>query len=195
MQAAARRRKRLETTLAAAVAHPIRSKCLVILAERVASPAEIARQLKRDVANIGYHINGLVDAKLVEQVDERRVRGAVEHFYRANILPIVTAEQEEELDEDDRRVYAETILSIHAAAASDSLEVGTFLRRTDHHLTRYTFNVDEEGWKEATTAYMELYERVYEIEAAAGARMKESDEKPLRVVSFLNLFEVPRAGK
>jgi hypothetical protein len=195
MAAAAKRRKRLETTLAAAVAHPIRSKCLVILAERTASPAEIARQLNRDVTNIGYHVNGLVDARLIEKVSERKVRGAVEHFYRATLLPIVTEEQEGELGEEDRRTYAETILSVHAAAASDSLEVGTFLRRTDHHLTRYTLNVDEEGWAELTAAYMQLYEHVYEVEENSGRRMRGSKEKPVRVVSFLNLFEVPWTAK
>lgn len=44
-------------------------------------------------------------------------------------------------------------------------------------------------------AYMELYERIYAIEEAADKRMLESDEKPVRVVSLLNLFEVPRTAK
>lgn len=50
-------------------------------------------------------------------------------------------------------------------------------------------------WAEATAAYMELYERIYAIEEAADKRMLESDEKPVRVVSLLNLFEVPRTAK
>jgi DNA-binding transcriptional ArsR family regulator len=191
MAATAKKRKRLETTLAAAVAHPIRSKCLVILAERVASPAEIARQLHLDVSKVGYHVNALADAHLIEEIGSRPVRGAVEHFYRAIQLPIVDNDLEATFSEEERRVVAETILSIHAATAAHSLDVGTFLHRADHHLTRLAFNIDEEGWGEATAAYMELYERIFEIQAAAAARMTEGDEKPFRVVSFQSLFEIP----
>src|ERR1700709_2621850 len=93
MAATAKKRKRLETTLSAAVAHPIRSKCLVILAERVASPAEIARQLHLDVSKVGYHVNALSAAHLIEEIASRPVRGAVEHFYRAVQLPIVDSDQ------------------------------------------------------------------------------------------------------
>ena len=195
MAAAAKRRKRLETTLAAAVAHPIRSRCLVILAEREASPSEIARQLNLDVAKVGYHVTALAEANLIEETRNRPVRGAVEHFYRATLLPVVSDEQEGERSESARRVYAETILSIHAANAAHALEVGTFLSREDHHLTRYAFNLDEEGWREAAAAHMALYERIFEIEEAAAKRMGESDEKPTRVVTFQSLFEIPMTGK
>jgi DNA-binding transcriptional ArsR family regulator len=191
MAATAKKRKRLETTLAAAVAHPIRSKCLVILAERVASPAEIARELHLDVSKVGYHVKALADAHLIEEIGSRPVRGAVEHFYRAVELPIVSNEQEAEISPADQRVYAESVLSIFAANAAHSLDVGTFIGRTDHHLTRLAFNTDEEGWGEATAAYMELYERIFEIQESAAARMTDGDEKPFRVVSFQSLFEIP----
>jgi DNA-binding transcriptional ArsR family regulator len=191
MAATAKKRKRLETTLAAAVAHPIRSKCLVILAERVASPAEIARQLHLDVSKVGYHVSALSDAHLIEEIGSRPVRGAVEHFYRAVQLPIVDSDQMGAYSETERRIVAETILSIHAANAAHSLEDGTYLERPDSHLTRLAFNIDEEGWGEATAAYMELYERIFEIQEAAAARMTDGDEKPFRIVSFQSLFEIP----
>src|ERR1700753_2046494 len=167
MAATTKKRKRLETTLAAGAAHPIRSKCLVILAERVASPAEIARQLHLDVSKVGYHVNALSDANLIEEIGSRPVRGAVEHFYRAVQLPIVSNEQEAEFNEEERRVVAETILSIHADTAAHSLDAGPFLHRAHHPLPRLAFNIDEEGWEEATAAYMELYERIFEIQEVA----------------------------
>src|ERR1700759_2209491 len=191
MAATTRKRKRLGTTLAAAVAHPIRSRCLVILAERVASPAEIARELQLDVSKVGYHVSALAEANLIEEIGSRPVRGAVEHFYRAVQLPVVDNDQMGEYSEAERRIVAETILSIHAANAAHSLEDGTYLKRTDSHLTRLAFNIDEEGWGEATAAYMELYERIFEIQEAAAARMQDGEEKPFRVVSFQSLFEIP----
>lgn len=56
-------------------------------------------------------------------------------------------------------------------------------------------NVDEEGWTELTAAYMELYERIAEIQTTAAKRTGKSDEKPLRVLTFQSLFEIPMTGK
>jgi DNA-binding transcriptional ArsR family regulator len=195
MAAAVKKRKRLKTTLAAAVAHPIRVRCLVVLAERVASPAEIGRELHLEVAKIGYHINALAEANLIEEVGQRQVRGAVEHFYRAIQLPYISDEQETELSPAERRAFAESVVAIYAANAAHTIEVGTLFDRTDHHLTRTAMNVDEKGWDEMTAAYMELYERVLDIQTKAAERMGESDEKPVRVVSFQSLFEVPMPTK
>ncbi len=195
MAAAAKRRKRLDTTLAAAVAHPIRSRALVILAEREASPSEIARELNMDVAKVGYHVTSLVDANLIELTRTRQVRGAVEHFYRAAVLPYVSSEQEGERKLVDRRVYAETIWSIATANAAYSLETGTYLRRNDHYLTRFAFNVDEQGWEDAAAAHGELEARIFKIQEEAAERMVESEEKPMKAVSFQSWFEVPRTAK
>jgi DNA-binding transcriptional ArsR family regulator len=195
MAAAQKKRKRLETTLAAAVAHPIRSKCLVILAEREASPAEIAKELNLDVSKIGYHVTALADAKLIELTRTQPVRGAVEHFYRAVQLPYVTTEQEGERRLADRRVYAESVWSIVAANAAHSFETGTYLRRNDHYLTRFAFNVDERGWQDAAAAHAELEARIFDIQKEAAERMVETDEKPMRAVSFQSWFEVPRTVK
>jgi DNA-binding transcriptional ArsR family regulator len=194
MEAAAspsRKRKRLKTTLAAAVAHPLRARCLTIFAERAASPSEIARELRLDVSNVGYHVGALVEANLVERVRTRRVRGATENFYRAVELPVVTAEQEEERSEADRRTFAETTLSLYTANAARALEAGSLLSRYDHHLTRVATDVDREGWDELAEAHMELYERVFRIQAAAAERMADGDAEAIRIVSFQSLFEMP----
>jgi DNA-binding transcriptional ArsR family regulator len=195
MASAQRNGKRLNTALAAAVAHPIRTRSLAILGERVASPVEIARELQLDVSKVGYHVTALAEANLVEEVGSRPVRGAIEHFYKAVELPILTDEQEAELPLDERRSFAESILSIYVGNAAHGLDAGTLIGRADHHLTRFAFNLDEIGWKEASEAYLELYERVFQIQAEASDRLGENGDKPIRTVSFLSLFEVPAAGE
>ncbi|HET9186146.1 MAG TPA: winged helix-turn-helix domain-containing protein, partial [Solirubrobacterales bacterium] len=79
----------MEATLAAIVAHPTRARCFSILAERTASPVEIAQEIGKDVGHVGYHVRKLQEMNLIELVDERPVRGAVEHFYRAIERPIL----------------------------------------------------------------------------------------------------------
>jgi DNA-binding transcriptional ArsR family regulator len=182
--------------LAAAVSHPTRTQCFTILGERVASPAEIARQLRADVTNVGYHIRALRAWGLIEQVDERPVRGSVEHFYRAVQNPEISDEEEATLDAEERRHFAETILSFYAADAIRSLDTELLYARTDHCLTRYVYDVDEEGWDEAVEAYRQCWARIKEIQVSAAERLEkkkaeQGEEKPVRMLSYLSLFELP----
>lgn len=188
-------RRSPDATLGAAVAHPLRCRCLAILADRVASPAEIARQLGLDVSKIGYHVTALAEAGLIEEVGQRPVRGAVEHFYRAVVRPITTTEEEAELSLAERLSFARTIWSLIAANATTAIAAGTLIERPDHHLTRVPLRVDEQGWAELGEAYMELYERVYEIQAGSAERLgAEPDEPGISVLSVLAFFETPEAA-
>ena len=85
---------RMETTLAAIVAHPTRARAFTILNERTASPVEIAQEIGKDVGHVGYHVRKLLQLGLIELVDERPVRGAVEHFYRAMERAMVSEEDD-----------------------------------------------------------------------------------------------------
>src|ERR1700744_2175337 len=105
-------RRSPEATLGATVAHPMRCRCLAILADRVASPAEIAGQLGLEVSNVGYHVTALAEAGLIEDVGQRRVPGAVEHFYRAIVRPISSDDELAELSIAERTSFARTIWSL-----------------------------------------------------------------------------------
>jgi DNA-binding transcriptional ArsR family regulator len=186
-------KKRLKNALATAVGHPLRTKCLAILGERVASPTQISRYLGIEVSKVGYHVTALAKANLIEEVGNRPVRGTTEHFYKAVDLPLLTDEQEAELGAHERRTFAESIVSLFAGNTIHALDVGTLIARTDHHLTRVAFNVDQEGWNEMTAAHMELYKRVEEIRATAATRMgsAEDDDERIPILSFQAMFELP----
>jgi DNA-binding transcriptional ArsR family regulator len=194
MKSAATRRSP-EATLGATVAHPLRCRCLAILADRVASPAEIARELGLEVSNVGYHVGALADAGLIEEVGQRPVRGAVEHFYRAIVRPITSTEEEAELSIEKRISFARTIWSLITANATTAIQSGILVERPEHHLTRVPVRVDEQGWSDLAEAYMELYERVYEIQTASAERLgKDPDEPGISVLSVLAFFETPEAA-
>jgi DNA-binding transcriptional ArsR family regulator len=66
-------------------AHPIRARILDLMdADRdVAwSPNGLAGALNARLGTVAYHVRTLAGAGAIELSDERRVRGAVEHFYR-----------------------------------------------------------------------------------------------------------------
>jgi DNA-binding transcriptional ArsR family regulator len=194
MKSAAIRRSP-DATLGAAIAHPLRCRCLAILADRVASPAEIARELRLEVSNVGYHVGALADAGLIEEVGQRPVRGAVEHFYRAIVRPITSTDEEAAMDRDRRKSFARTTWSLIAANATTALEAGTLIERPEHHLTRVPLRVDEQGWGEMADAYMELYERVYEIQTDAAERLGQDPDDPgISVLSVQAFFETAEAA-
>ncbi len=66
-----------------ALAHPLRAKALPLFAEGTVSPIQVARQLDVDVSHLAYHIRVLRKLGLIELVETRQRRGALEHFYRA----------------------------------------------------------------------------------------------------------------
>jgi len=72
--------------LARANTHPLRVSILEVLGidgGRVLSPKDLSLELRAPLSTVNYHVTELRNSGLVEVVDERQVRGAIEHFYRA----------------------------------------------------------------------------------------------------------------
>ncbi len=53
--------------------------------DRPLSPADLSRLVGVRVTNLSYHFNVLRQHRIVKVVDERPIRGAVEHFYESKV--------------------------------------------------------------------------------------------------------------
>ena len=72
--------------LARANTHPLRVSILEVLnidGGRTLSPKDLSLELQAPLSTVNYHVTELRRSGLVKVVDERQVRGAIEHFYRA----------------------------------------------------------------------------------------------------------------
>ncbi len=72
--------------LARANTHPLRVSILEVLGiddGRTLSPKDLSLELRAPLSTVNYHVTELRHSGLVKVVDERQVRGAIEHFYRA----------------------------------------------------------------------------------------------------------------
>jgi DNA-binding transcriptional ArsR family regulator len=66
------------------LSHPVRAAVLGILADRVASPSEITRELDGpSLGVVSYHVRCLEARGLIKLVRKKPRRGAIEHYYRA----------------------------------------------------------------------------------------------------------------
>jgi DNA-binding transcriptional ArsR family regulator len=181
----------METTLAAIVAHPTRVRCFMILAERTASPAEIAQQIGKDVGHVGYHVRKLQQLDLIELVSERPVRGAVEHFYRAIERPVVLEEEFSKQSLEEREIFTRYVLQCHVTDIARAMDEHTFDARPNRALIRMPMLVDDEGFEELSAMHIEMYDRTLEIQAKSAERMTGSDQEGIPAVSTSMLFETP----
>jgi DNA-binding transcriptional ArsR family regulator len=185
----------METTLAAIVAHPTRARAFVILAERTASPVEIAQEIGKDVGHVGYHVRKLQQLNLIELVDERPVRGAVEHFYRAIERPVLLEEEFSEQSVDQREAFTRYVLQLHVADMARALDGHTFDARPSRALIRFPMLVDEDGFQELADLHVEMYERTLDIQAKSDERRTRSNEEGIPTVSTTMFFETPEASR
>jgi DNA-binding transcriptional ArsR family regulator len=75
-----------ENIAAKAFSHPLRTRLLLELVQRQASPNELARQVGEPLGNVSYHVLALKQLGMIELVDTAQRRGAIEHYYQATTL-------------------------------------------------------------------------------------------------------------
>jgi DNA-binding transcriptional ArsR family regulator len=191
---AAKRKKRkgATQTLAKVVAHPLRIEALAILFERPASPKELAAELGSPVGNISYHVRELERIGMIELVEEKKRRGAIEHFYRAIQHPMMYTNEWEELNPAKREVISVWIVQLMLADAVKALGAGTFDARGDRHLSRTDMLVDEKGWEELVTIQEKALRAVLAVRARNAKRLAKTDgEGAISVVASMSCFEMP----
>src|ERR1700742_1094431 len=81
-----------------AISHPVRMRLLAILEKEPASPKMLAERLSIALGTIAYHIRTLNSLGLLELVDTKQRRGAVEHYYQAKEHPRFSDQAWAELD-------------------------------------------------------------------------------------------------
>jgi Helix-turn-helix domain len=88
-----------------AIAHPLRRRILRKVGERdePTSPTQLAGTLEGPLGKIAYHVRVLWRLGVLSTAGERRVRGAVEHFYVSTIVddPPIETLLEETKNEDE----------------------------------------------------------------------------------------------
>ena len=182
--------------LSMALRHPVRAEAWSILNTRVASPAEIARELGLDVSNVAYHVRQLLEHECIELVETRSVRGATEHFYRGNAQKYLDTDFWEALSQNVRNAISLSGLRVIFGAIRDAVRAGTFDRRKDRHLAVVTYELDGRGWEEIGELYTAALDRTMEIATESADRLAEGKPrgKCLRATFVQLAFESPHGS-
>jgi DNA-binding transcriptional ArsR family regulator len=176
-----------------AMSHPLRVRILAMLDERKASPNQLAGWLDASLGTVAYHVRTLEQLGLIELVDETRVRGAVEHHYRARARPNVTAEGWAQAPPIAKQAAVGSSLDVIAEYARVSAAAGGFDRQ-DAQLRRALIRLDAKGFLALSKACDKLLEQADKIEAAAAQRIAKDPHAEDVVEAGLGvlLFEAVR---
>jgi DNA-binding transcriptional ArsR family regulator len=156
-----------------ALAHPLRIRILAMLADRVASPVQLAAHLDATLGTVAYHVRTLHSLGLVELVDTRQRRGATEHYYRAREHPQFPDDAWAGLAPVAKQRMLSAILQQIGQYVTSSAAAGGF-DHADAHMTRMTLRLDDRGFKQLAAASRKWLREAERIEEAAAARLERA---------------------
>ena len=180
-----------------ALSHPLRVRILAMLQERTASPSELSQWLGATLGTTAYHVRSLHQLGLIELADETRVRGAIEHHYRAGKRPMVSESAWEQAPPIAKQAALGSALQMVDEYARRSAAVGGF-DRAEAHLSRTSIKLDTKGWEQLNSACLKFVEQVEKIDAAARERSTKQphDDEAADAAVVLMAFEAQRlSGK
>lgn len=193
MATKARSRQAIENHLEA-MKHPLRHRCFEVLHTRVASPKEISDELGEPLTHVAHHVKRLVKLGCAEEVDQRQVRGAVEHFYKATEQVLVDTEDWDRLCAEDvtfakhlRGTFMQSQLDEFTASA----KAGIFEEDDRWHITRNPIVVDAQGQEEALELGRRVQAELAEIVQRSTAR--QSDES-IPMAACISIFRTVRSA-
>ena len=150
-----------------------------------------AKTAKQQLSNIAYHCRELAKAGLLTMVSERQVRGATEHFYRANSEAVFDDDEWARLTDGERRDISRVMWQRYIAQVESAMHQHTFDAHTDRWLAWGPLTLDPQGWKELTAAVSACYDAIERIRRDAEARPTGPAARPMRATYGLFAFESP----
>lgn len=180
-----------EQRLSHAINHPVRLDVMVILAERCASPNELADELDVPLGTTSFHVSELADVNAIELVKTEPRRGAVEHYYRAKTLPEVSDEEWRAMSKAAKRQSAAIYLTPVLSESLASLGNGNMDADDDLYVFWSPAHLSAAGQEALHELHAEFQERLEALIAEDEANATDSD--PVRFVAMLG-FERSRRG-
>lgn len=158
---------------------PERHRIYIILAERQATPKELADELDLELHTAMYHVRVLAGTEkkhsnrypFVAEVGTDRRSGATQHIYEAIVPPIVGIEEAADMDQETREKDSEFIVPLVIDDLKEALSARTLDADAQRSLLRYHDTMDAPGLHRLAELAMELLAAQREISAEAKSRI------------------------
>ncbi len=176
-------KRSVAAAVAYAVTHQARTEIRTILNEGPRSQEELARLIRAPASkNIAHHLRELLADGSIELAYVKRVRNALEHYYRAVEIPLYTDEEIEAMPPQARQAIAGVIFEGVMSEAMAALWAGKMVDDRRVWLSWRWFNVDARGRGDIADDQARHWERVREIEVESLGRCARSGEPTKSII-------------
>jgi DNA-binding transcriptional ArsR family regulator len=178
------------SAIAAAMAHPVRGRVLVAVAEKPqVSIRQIAARLDEPSRRVRHQLEVLQRVGLVDAAPRKNRRGGIEYLYVATAMPGLSGDEGNVVTAEQERAAALAVLRLVLTDATAAVRAGTFGSHPGHGEVRDWGEVDQAGWDELAAIHLRAYEEVRATFAAARERVQENGGSGTPVTSAMFLFE------
>jgi hypothetical protein len=148
----------------------------------------------RAARNLNYYFAGLERDGYLHRVGGVRVRGAVQHFYRAKRRALISDAEFAQMSMPDRQITSNAVIEDAHTCAIEAVEAGTMDKRENSVLLWEPYRLDQQGFDETMEVLNRTYERAKEICAESNVRLKKSGKEGIPTVIALAGFEGVRTA-
>jgi DNA-binding transcriptional ArsR family regulator len=187
----------VDHALMQALSHRLRTRILVILNERPASPNQLSSELNEGLSQVSYHFTRLKKLGLIELCKEEPRRGAVEHFYRAVGRVLVPRDTWTSLPKALRSSLSVEIMGQSFEDADSSLKAGIF-DDPDSYASWSPMVVDRQGMKRIDKLANKFLQEMFDVQAEANERLSKKGKEGFSLTVILASFlstRSPEASK
>lgn len=185
----------IDAEKAKALTHPLR---VAILGEfskiggNLMSASDYAHRHDLNVSYVSHHFRALEKRGLIEEAEQRTVRGAVEYMYRLKRKYIFEGDDWDDLPLPFRLEVSGRTLQNLFEAVSEAVSAGTFEERPSERVLAWDKIVlDEAGWKKVAVYFRKGIDVAIEASEESGERLAESGEKGIPAAWGLLFFQSP----
>jgi len=180
-----------------AMSHPTRLHALTFLAEKPASPKEIADRLGLPVNNVAHHIGVLHRLGCIELISTTPAHGGrvATHRYQATQKAYVDAEAWEAMGDGEKLQLTANLMRLISGDVAEAMYAGTFYDPDDNHLSRSPMVLDLEGWNEVITLLDGTAGELDDIQSRVNERIEDVNQETMLVKVAILQFRSPDNSK
>jgi DNA-binding transcriptional ArsR family regulator len=178
--------RQLDTRLAKALSHPLRSRLLAAYTGRVASPSQVATELGASIGDVSYHTKRLVEHGCLELVEVVRGRGGAKHFYRAVVPYEVPDADWATLPAELREQVAEPVVASVLDDIANATRDGG-LGTEGVHLSRTRLELDQQARDELAALLETLLDRTLRLQEESTSRRRGGKAEEPTALAILHI--------
>ena len=183
-----------DPTVAKALAHPLRTRILAALADRTASPSELATELDVPLGVLSYHVRRLTALGFLKLVRRVPRRGAVEHYYTATVRPRLSDAAWGATPEIVRDATLSATLTRVGSEVSAAAAGGGF-SASEARLSRIPVKLDQQGLLEIAATLDDAADRIEKIESESRGRQARNGAEDHHAALVVLMAFVQPAGE